>query len=129
MVKSYVSCALIIIFSMFSDEERELDRILGGAESDKLEDMYMSPQQPDGSQELLGVVPAPIRCCEHGGAGTPRGEDKGIARRRPLPGGFSFSLSSGKESTKIHKSYIRYHQTYQGYPSPLSVAPQVQLNI
>ena len=43
-----------------SDDEGELDRILGGAESDELEAMNLSPQQPDGSQELLGVVPALI---------------------------------------------------------------------
>ena len=45
--------------SIFSDDKSELDRILGGAESDELEAMNSSPQQPDGSQELLGVVPAP----------------------------------------------------------------------
>ena len=38
-----------------SDDEGELDRILGGAESDELEAMNSSSQQPDGSQE-----PAPI---------------------------------------------------------------------
>ena len=41
---------------MSSDDEGELDHILGGAESDELEDMNSSPQRPDGSQELLGVV-------------------------------------------------------------------------
>ena len=44
---------------MSSSDEGELDRILGGAELDKLETMNLSPQQPDCSQELLGVVPAP----------------------------------------------------------------------
>ena len=42
-----------------SDDEGELDRILGGAESDKLEAINSSPQQPNGSQELLDVVLAP----------------------------------------------------------------------
>ena len=42
-----------------TDDEGELDRILGGAESDEIEAMNSSPQQPDGSQELLGVVTAP----------------------------------------------------------------------
>ena len=41
---------------MSSDDEGELYSILGGAESDELEDMNSSPQQPDGLQELLGVV-------------------------------------------------------------------------
>ena len=41
---------------MSSDDKGELDRILGGAESDELEDMNLSPQQPGSSQELLGVV-------------------------------------------------------------------------
>ena len=42
-----------------TDNEGELNRILGEAESDELEAMNSSPQQPDGSQELLGDVPAP----------------------------------------------------------------------
>ena len=42
-----------------SDDEGELDRVLGGAESNELEAMNLSPQQPDGLQELLGAIPAP----------------------------------------------------------------------
>ena len=44
---------------MTSSDEGELDSILGGVEYEELEAMNLSPQQPDGSQELLGVVPAP----------------------------------------------------------------------
>ena len=59
-MKSYVSCAIIIIMASKSstDDERELDRILGGVESDELEARNSSPQQPDGSLELFGFVPA-----------------------------------------------------------------------
>ena len=42
-----------------TDDEGELDRILEGAESDELEAMNAAPQQPDGSHETLGVLPAP----------------------------------------------------------------------
>ena len=42
-----------------TDDEGELDHILGGAESDDVEAMNSSPQQLDGSQGLLSVVPAP----------------------------------------------------------------------
>ena len=45
--------------SISSDNEGELDRILGGAESDELEAMNSSPQRPNCSQELLGLVLAP----------------------------------------------------------------------
>ena len=44
---------------MSSSDEGKLDRILGRAELDELESMNISPQQPDCSQELLGVVAAP----------------------------------------------------------------------
>ena len=42
-----------------SSSDGEIDRILDGADLDELETMNLSPQQPDCSQELLGVVPAP----------------------------------------------------------------------
>ena len=45
--------------SISSDNEGKIDSILGGAESDELEAMNSSPQQPDCSQQLLGIVPAP----------------------------------------------------------------------
>ena len=38
----------------------DLDCILGGVESDKLEAMMESPQQPGCLQDLLGIIPAPI---------------------------------------------------------------------
>ena len=44
---------------MSSSDEGELDPILGGAELEELETMNLSSQQPDCSQELLGVIPAP----------------------------------------------------------------------
>ena len=44
--------------SISSYDEGELDHIPGGAKSDELGAMNSSPQQPDSSQELLGVVPA-----------------------------------------------------------------------
>ena len=58
MVKIIRTCVLMMA-SMSSDDKGKLDRILGGAESDELKTMNSSPQQPDGSQELLGVVLAP----------------------------------------------------------------------
>ena len=51
MVKIIRTCALMMT-NMSSDDEGELDCIQGGAESDELEAMNSSSQQPDGSQEL-----------------------------------------------------------------------------
>ena len=44
---------------MSSSDEGELDRILGGAELDELENMNLSPQRTNCSRELLGVVLTP----------------------------------------------------------------------
>ena len=41
-----------------SSDEGEIDCILGGADLEELETMNVSPSQPEGSQEILGVVPA-----------------------------------------------------------------------
>ena len=43
---------------MSSSDKDEIDRILGGADFEELETMNVSLQQPEGSQEILGVVPA-----------------------------------------------------------------------
>ena len=43
---------------MSSSVEGEIDRILGGADFEELETMNVSPQEPEGSQDILGVVPA-----------------------------------------------------------------------
>ena len=43
---------------MSSSDEGEIDRILGRADFEELETMNVSPQQPEGSQDILGVVPA-----------------------------------------------------------------------
>ena len=56
-LKSYVLCALMMT-SISSDDEGEIDRILGRAEYE-FEAMNSSHQRPDCSQELLGVVLAP----------------------------------------------------------------------
>ena len=43
---------------MSSSDQGEIDHIHGGADLEELETMNVSPPQPEGSQEILGVVRA-----------------------------------------------------------------------
>ena len=67
-----------------SDDEGELDRVLGGAEWDELEAMNSSPQQPDGSQKYWASYWLPQTMLSARRAGTPRGGG-------PCQGPLSFS--------------------------------------
>ena len=59
MIEVNRACARIkLAASMPSSDEGEIDGILGGADFEELETMNVSPPQPEGSQEILGVVPA-----------------------------------------------------------------------
>ena len=44
---------------MSSSDEGVIDQILGEADMEELENMYVSPKEPEYWQEILGVVPAP----------------------------------------------------------------------
>ena len=43
---------------MSCSDEGEIDRILGRADFEELQTMNVSPQQPEGSQDIVGAVPA-----------------------------------------------------------------------
>ena len=88
---------------MSSDDERELDCILGGVESDELEDMNSSSQQPDGSQELLGVVLAPTYNAVSMAGLAPREGRTGELRGGGPCQGPSLSLSHEAERTWLFK--------------------------
>ena len=97
--------------SASSVDEGELDHIVGGADSDELEAMNLSSQQPDCLQELLGVIPAPTKdAVSTTGLAPHEGRTGELQGGGPCQGP-SHSLSNAtKHNPKIHADEERSTQ-------------------
>ena len=97
-------CIVVLTASMSSSDEGETDRILGGADFEELETMNVS--QPEGSQEILGVVPALTNDVAHTAGLAPRDEGSG-----DLQGGGPCQRPSLSLSPVV-STYLYKHHTY-----------------